>query len=147
MSDSENGNESENEDNGGVPKEVTEEFVEVVKNWVKIDDDIRKKNQEIKELKDERKEFETFILEYMDKINESVINISDGKLRRNKSASKGALKQDSIQHALLDITQDSAKAMQMTKYIMDSRPVVERVNLKRTKNRGKRKKKGGNQNI
>ena len=53
---------SENEDNGGVPKEVTEEFVEVVKNWVKIDDDIRKKNQEIKELKDERKEFETFII-------------------------------------------------------------------------------------
>ena len=137
---------SENEYNGGVPKEVTEEFVEVVKNWVKIDDEIRKKNQEIKDLKDERKEFETFILEYMDKINESVINISDGKLRRNKSASKGALKQDSIQHALLDITQDSAKAMQMTKYIMDSRPVLERVNLKRTKNRGK-KKKGGDQNI
>ena len=144
MSDSENENK---EDNGEISKEITEEFVEVVKNWVKINDDIRKKNQEIKELKDERKEFETFILEYMDKINESVINISDGKLRRNKSASKGALKQDSIQHALLDITQDSAKAMQMTKYIMDKRPVVERVNLKRTKNRGKRKKKGGNQNI
>ena len=124
---------SENEDNGGVPKEVTEEFVEVVKNWVKIDDEIREKNQQIKELKDERKEFETFILEYMDKINENVINISDGKLRRNKSASKGALKQDAIQHALLDITQDSSKAMQMTKYIMDSRLVVERVNLKELK--------------
>lgn len=142
MSDSENG------ENGEViSKEITEEFVEVVKNWVKIDDDIRKKNQEIKELKDERKEFETFILEYMDKINESVINISDGKLRRNKSASKGALKQESIQNALLDITQDSSKAMQMTKYIMDKRPITERVNLKRTKNRGKRKKKGGDQNI
>ena len=46
---------SESED-GQVPKEVTEEFVEVVKNWVKIDDEIRKKNQEVKELKDERKE-------------------------------------------------------------------------------------------
>lgn len=130
---------SESED-GQVPKEVTEEFVEVVKNWVKIDDEIRKKNQEVKELKDERKEFETFILEYMDKINENVINISDGKLRKNKSSSKGSLKQDSIQNALLDITHDSSKAMQMTKYIMDSRPVVERVNLKRTKKRGKKDK-------
>ena len=146
MSDSEN-NENENENENSIPKEVTEEFVEVVKSWVKIDDDIRKKMQEVKELKDERKEFETFILEYMDKINESVINISDGKLRRNKSASKGSLKQESIQTALLDITQDSGKAMQMTKYIMDSRPTVERVNLKRTKNRGKRKKKGGRQDI
>ena len=75
-------------ENGEIPKEVTEEFVEVVKNWVKIDDEIRKKNQEVKELKDERKEFEIFIIEYMDKINENVINISDGKLRKNKSASK-----------------------------------------------------------
>tara|TARA_X000000950_G_C13909518_1_gene658401 strand:- start:2550 stop:2957 length:408 start_codon:yes stop_codon:yes gene_type:complete len=128
-------------ENGEIPKEVTEEFVEVVKNWVKIDDEIRKKNQEVKELKDERKEFEMFIIEYMDKINENVINISDGKLRKNKSASKGSLKQDSIQNALLDITQDSSKAMQMTKYIMDSRPVVERVNLKRTKKRDKKPKK------
>jgi hypothetical protein len=128
-------------ENGEVPKEVTEEFVEVVKNWVKIDDEIRKKNIEVKELKDERKEFEAFIIEYMDKINENVINISDGKLRKNKSASKGSLKQDSIQNALLDITQDNSKAMQMTKYIMDSRPIVERVNLKRTKKRGKKTKK------
>ena len=128
-------------ENGEVPKEVTEEFVEVVKNWVKIDDEIRKKNLEVKELKDERKEFEAFIIEYMDKINENVINISDGKLRKNKSASKGSLKQDSIQNALLDITQDNSKAMQMTKYIMDSRPIVERVNLKRTKKRGKKTKK------
>ncbi len=128
-------------ENGEVPKEVTEEFVEVVKNWVKIDDEIRKKNIEVKELKDERKEFEAFIIEYMDKINENVINISDGKLRKNKSASKGSLKQDSIQNALLDITQDNSKAMQMTKYIMDSRPIVERVNLKRTKKRGKKKSK------
>ena len=29
----------------------------------------------------------------------------------------------------------------MTKYIMDSRPIVERVNLKRTKKRGKKKSK------
>jgi len=122
-----------------IPKEVTEEFIEVVKNWVLIDDNIRKKNQEIKELKDERKEYEVFILEYMDNINESVIDISDGKLRKNKSNTKGSLKQESIQNALLDITKDTGKAMEMTKYIMDSRPNTERVNLKRTKKRGPRK--------
>jgi len=122
-----------------IPKEVTEEFIEVVKNWVLIDDNIRKKNQEIKELKDERKEYEVFILEYMDNINESVIDISDGKLRKNKSNTKGSLKQESIQNALLDITKDTGKAMEMTKYIMDSQQNTERVNLKRTKKRGPRK--------
>jgi len=137
---------SESDDEGKIPDEITEEFVEVVKSWVTIDDEIRKKLIEIKELKDERKEFETFILEYMDKINESVIDISDGKLRKNKSNTKGGLKQESIQTALLDITKDTNKAMEMTKYIMDNRPTTERVNLKRTKNRGSRKKKANNKN-
>ena len=135
------------EDNGEVPKEVTEEFVEVVKSWVSIDNDIRKKMAEIKELKDERKEFEVFILEYMDKINENVISISDGKLRKNKSSTKAGLKQETIQTALLDITQDQSKALEMTKYILDSRPMTERVNLKRTKNRTSKKKKNGSQDI
>ena len=120
-------------------KSVTEEFVEVVKSWVKLDDEIKKKNNEAKELKNEKKEYETFILEYMDNINESVINISDGKLRRNKSSTKPPLKQEFIQNALLDITKDSVKAMEITKYILDNRPTTERINLKRTRNRPRKK--------
>ena len=58
--------ESENEE---IKKDITEEFKEVVVNYVKTDDEIRKKTNEIKELKDEKKEYETFILEYIDKIN------------------------------------------------------------------------------
>ena len=119
-------------------KDITEEFVEVVKSWVKLDDEIKKRNDEIKEFKTERKEYEIFILEYMDKINESVINISDGKLRRNKSSTKPPLKQEFIQNALLDITKDSVKAMEITKYILDNRPKTERINLKRTRNRVKK---------
>ena len=121
MSKSKSDSDSDHEDdsdNGGVPKEITEEFVEVVKSWVTIDNEIRDKMAKIKELKDERKEFEVFILEYMDKINENVISISDGKLRRNKSSTKAGLKQETIQSALLDITQDQSKALEMTKYIL-----------------------------
>ena len=100
---------------------------------------LKKKNEDIKDLKTEKKEYEIFILEYMDKINESVINISDGKLRRNKSSTKPPLKQEFIQNALLDITKDSVKAMEITKYILDNRPTTERINLKRTRNRIKKK--------
>ena len=35
-------------------KDITEEFVEVVKSWVKLDDEIKKKNDETKELKNEK---------------------------------------------------------------------------------------------
>ena len=125
---------------------ITEEFVEVVKNWVKIDDEIREYNDKVKDLKNERKEYETYILEYMDKINENVINITGGKLRKNKSQTKTPLKEESIQTALYEITKDNEKSTQMTKYIMQNRPTVERVNLKRTRLR-KPKKKGNNTDI
>ena len=122
-------------------KQITEEFVEVVKNWVKLDDEIRDYTSKIKDLKNERKEFEDFILEYMENINENVIEITGGKLRRNKSQTKTPLKEESIQTALYDITKDNEKSMQMTKHIMENRPSVERVNLKRTRLRKSKKKK------
>lgn len=137
-SNSDDENETENENKEDL---ITEEFVEIVKNWVKIDDEIREKNNQIKELKDEKKEYETFILEFMQNNHENVINISDGKLRVNKSTTKAALKQESIQSSLFDLTRDPNKALQMTKYILDNRPLAERINLKRTKNRPSKKKK------
>ena len=121
-------------------KNITEEFVEVVKSWVKLDDEIREYTNKIKDLKNDRKEYEEFILEYMDKINENVIEITGGKLRRNKSQTKTPLKEESIQTAIFEITKDNEKSAQMTKYIMENRPSVERVNLKRTKFRKEKKK-------
>jgi hypothetical protein len=128
-------------DNENSKDKITEEFIEVVKNWVKLDDEIRDCNDKIKDLKNERKDYEEYILEYMDKINENVINITGGKIRKNKSNTKTPLKEESIQTALLEITKDSAKSTQMAKYIMENRPSVERVNLKRTRLRKSRKDK------
>ena len=120
---------------------VTNEFKDLVVNWVSIDDSIREYNSKLKELKDEKKSYEQNILNYLEKIGENVIEISDGKLRRNVSKTKGALKHEIIQSALTDCVNDSEKAFQMTNYIMNKRPIVERINLKRTRNRGPRKKK------
>jgi len=123
---------------------VTEEFVEIVKSWVKLDDEIREYSSKVKELKTERKDYETYILEYMNKINENVINITGGKIRKNKCTTKVPLKEECIQNALFEITKDDEKSKQMTKYIMKNRPSVERVNLKRTRLRKKKKKKNIN---
>ena len=73
--------ENNDSDNEEINQQVTEEFIEVVKNWVVLDDSIRDYNDKIKDLKNERKDYEDYILEYMDKINENVIEITGGKLR------------------------------------------------------------------
>ena len=121
-------------------KQITEEFVEMVKSWVKIDDEIRSYQSKIKDLKKEKKEYEEFVLEYMESIGEKVINITGGKLRQNRSKTKAGLKKEYIQNAIYQLTNDSAKSIQMTKYILDNRPTVERVNLKRTSVRKNKKK-------
>lgn len=119
-------------------KQITEEFIEMVKSWVKIDDEIREHQHKIKELKNEKKDYEEFVLEYMNKIGENCISITGGKLRQTKTKTRSGLKQDMIQSAIYDLTKDSTKSMQMTKYIMEKRTITERVNLKRTINKKKK---------
>jgi len=120
-------------------KKVTEEFIEMVKSWVSLDDKIREYQSKIKDLKKEKKEYEEFVLDYMETIGEKVIEITGGKLRQNKSKTKLGLKKEYIQSSIYELTKDSAKSVQITKYIMENRPTVERVNLKRTNLRKKKK--------
>lgn len=114
------------------------QFKELVVEWVKLDDIIRSKNNELKEIKNDKKALEEYIIENMKKIEESTIDISDGKLRLNKTSTKSSLKEATIQEALVQLTNDSTKASLMTKHILENRAVVERVNLKRTFNRKKK---------
>ena len=125
-----------------VQNKVTNEFKKKVLKWLDIDDEIRAMAAKKKELENEKKQYQEFILTFLENVGEKEIATRDGKLRRNVSKTKGALKHEIIQSALTDCTNDPEKAFQMTNYIMNKRPIVERINLKRTKNRGP--KNGGN---
>ena len=128
---------SDSESDNSAQKKVTKEFRDKVLKWVAIDDSIRELRAKSKELTNEKKQHEEYILNYMEQIEEKCLNIKDGKLRKNVSKTKGPLKKAVIQQALVDITGDAIKAKAMTEHIINSRPTVERVNLKRTRNRKK----------
>jgi hypothetical protein len=128
MSDSENNSEK---------KKVSKEFVEAVKKYLEVDDKLRDIKEKTKNLNTEKKTKEEFILTYLQSIDEKVIDVSDGKLRRNISKTQAPLKKETIQKALAEIVGDANKATAMTEQIIKSRPTVERVTLKRTKNRVK----------
>ncbi len=128
MSDSENKNEK---------KKVSKEFVEAVKKYLEVDDKLREIKEKTKNLNTEKKTREEFILNYLQTIDEKVIDVADGKLRRNISKTQAPLKKETIQKALAEIVGDANKATAMTEQIIKSRPTVERVTLKRTKNRVK----------
>ena len=116
-------------------KTISHEFIENVKRYLLIDDKIKQLKEENKKLLTDKKEREEFILNYLQNIDENVIDVHDGKLRRNISKTQAPLKKETIQNTLNIILGDTNKATMITQEIIKSRPIVERVTLKRTKNR------------
>jgi len=124
-------NSSENDNQ----QKVTKEFKDKVLKWVALDNELRNLRKKTKEINKEKKNNEEFILKFLESVDEKVVEIADGKLRRNVSKTKAPLKKAGILAALVQITGDATKAKELTEHILTSRPDVERVNLKRTKNR------------
>jgi hypothetical protein len=116
-------------------KKPSEKLIISIKHWVQLDDKVRKLKDEIKELNDEKKSYEEVVLTELSKMDEQVINISDGKLRRNVTKSQAPFKKEEIQKTIFEFTKDEQKTFDMIEKIMASRQVTEKVNLKRVKNR------------
>jgi hypothetical protein len=116
-------------------KKVSPEFIQSVKKYLEVDDKLREIKEKTKLLNEEKKLKEEFILNYLQTIDEKVIDVADGKLRRNISKTQAPLKKELIQKSLTEIIGDANKATAITDQIIKSRPMIERVTLKRTKNR------------
>lgn len=130
---------------------ISKEFKENVVKFVKLDDLMRKKQQEMSELREQRKPCEQYILKYLDGVNESVIEITDGKLRKNKSETKSALTQDTIKTAISEKVGDPKIVEEILQLMENKRPMSTHVNLKRTgarqaKKDGKKKKNDAKKN-
>ena len=121
--------------------EISKEFQEKVVKYVKLDDLIRKKTEEIAELKKQRKPCEDYILKELETTGESVIDITNGKLRKNKAETKTALSQDIIKDVILSKIKDPNLVEGILKEMDDKRPVKSHVNIKRTHARDRKKGK------
>ena len=128
---------SDDDNNENVQQKVTKTFRNNVLKWVEIDDNIRNIRSRVKELTSEKKQFEENILNYLSQVDEESIVIKDGKLSKNVTKSKAPLKKETIYQSLVQLVGDPIKATSMTDHIINSRPDVQRVNLKRTKMKGK----------
>jgi hypothetical protein len=116
-------------------KNISKDFIDNVKKYLEIDDTLKEIKEKNKKLTQDKKEKEEFILNYLQSIDEKIIDIPNGKLKKNISKTQGPLKKELIQKTLTEIIGDSIKANSITDQIIKSRPIVERVTLKRTSNR------------
>lgn len=115
-------------------------FKEIVIAWVALDDQLRKLSEKMRDIRNEKKQFEEYIIEFMEKCDEDTVTLHNGLLKKNVSQTKGSLKEDIIQDALKEILKDGDKAYEMTQHILEKRPLTERVSLKRTIKKEKKNK-------
>ena len=130
---------SESETQQDVQQKVTRAFRDNVLRWVEIDDDIRSIRAKVKELNDEKKQYEEQIISYLNKVDEESIIIKDGKLSKSVSKSQAPLKKENIHKSLTELVGDSNKAMVMTEHILSHRETTQKIRLSRIKNREKKK--------
>lgn len=153
VSDSDNDNDYED---GGEEKLIKNKFLENVVKYLKTDDLLKKKQKEHKEelqtLKDDKNELEGFILRYLDRKGENYVEIKgNGKLIKNKSETKSAIKAENIREGILDglkaekLIEKEEETLEIINKIMDiidnKRTVTTRTYLKRTKEQKKKGKK------
>jgi hypothetical protein len=117
-------------------KKVTKEFIQNVKEWIEADDKINEIREKTKGYTKIKKDRESFILEYLQSIDNKPLDLPDGgTLKRNVVKSQGPIKKEIIHKALTEVTGNSNTAMAMTEHILKSRPTTEKVSLKRSKMR------------
>jgi hypothetical protein len=118
-------------------EELKKKFKKIVISWVELDDKIKLINSELKNIKDEKKQYEEFILSFMEKYNENMITLSNGSLKKNISQTKESIKEEMIQEAIQEYTKDIEEAYSITQKIFQKRQINEKVTLKRQTNKKK----------
>lgn len=86
--------------------EFKDDFENQVKNYVKADDRIAELQKEIKELNQLKKTAGDSVMKHLERLGETNINITGGKLIINQYGSKGGLKEDVIKDALSEKIKD-----------------------------------------
>lgn len=124
--------ETETENKLKVP--ISKEFQENVIKFVKIDDLMKKKQQEMAELREQKKPCEQFILKYLETIDEEEVGITNGKLKKNKSETKAALNQEALKLTLSKKISDQKLVDEILKEMEEARPLNTKVSLARTSN-------------
>jgi hypothetical protein len=110
------------------------EIKEMIKSWEEADNQIGELTKKLKELKDEMKQYENFIIDYMEENHKLEVPCLGGKIKKAVSKSKAGFNEKIIITGLTEITKgDEIKAKDITKIISQKREMKERTYLKKAK--------------
>lgn len=129
------GSSSSEEETGKELKQIkiTKEFQENIIKYVKLDDLIKQKQEELTELKNQLKPCEQYILTSLESLNETSIGITNGSIIKKNIEKKSALSPEMIKAALLEKVTDANVVEDIIKLMEAKRTVSVKTDLKRTR--------------
>ena len=109
-----------------------EQLLDSVKSWINIDNEIRQLQSAIKERRKQKKELTENLVSTMKQNDIDVFNIPDGELIYTKTRSKTPLSKKHLLLSLSEYFKDNKDMVdQLGKFILDSRKIKEKENIKR----------------
>jgi len=108
-----------------------EEFKKLVHKWLSIDDDIRKLKKAEKELNDSKKNLSEMIIEFMAKNSIEDCNTGNGKLKYSVTQHKKPINKQYLIDKLGLYMNNNKKGEEVANYLLESREVEQKVNLRR----------------
>ena len=123
-------------------KRHIESFVNSVKEYVELDDQLKAAQKDIRALKERKQNLSLGIMGFMNSQDWDVCNISTGgKLMLKKSKTKASIKQDSANSKLVEHFKDNKEVIEhlpmIMKMIFEDREINEKDVLRRTNARAK----------
>ena len=121
------------------PSEV-QDFKKLVQEWIQMDDNIRKLEAHVKEMKNKKKVLTPVILDFMSSRKITECNNEAGSLKCSKSLRTKPLNKVSIRAKMIDFFKNIEQGDKATKFLLENREKEEVLTLKRTfKRAGKTK--------
>ena len=109
-------------------------FKDNVKDWVTLDNNIKTLLDEIKDLREKKKQVNNNILEYVNtnNLNNATININGGNLKFVNTKTTKAITLKYLEECLGELFKDKSKIDEILLYIKSNREISESQEIKRT---------------
>ena len=114
---------------------LKQKLQEYTKEYLDLDEQIKALTKAIRERKNKKKEASENILKCMKQFDIGYMNIKDGKLIYSVTKNKAPMNKENITKTLSEYYNSVEKASEVCSYIFENRSKVEKVKLRRTRNK------------
>jgi hypothetical protein len=106
-----------------VPNTITNHLEKTIQTWVELDNELKKVNEKAKDIRTRKNDIEDKLITYVEdnNMNNSVVNITDGKLKFCETKQTAPLTLGFLEKCLSEVIANQGQVTQIVNYIKSKR--------------------------